>query len=149
MSVVEIFADGKIAGAELPKIIDTPSCSISLRVCSTVFGGLKRIIQTDQIDLTPIDTALFIDHLEISKFRPADGAPGRSWTAIGHRLADLDLGVGDAGGICFWAATGVAMMEAMQRDSKTSAEWLLSFISTSQLAGEILASPTLVEFLKQ
>src|SRR5262249_60714090 len=78
------------------KIARTCSCSTSLRVCSTVFGGLKPIIQREQPDLAPVHAAPRIDHREIGELGPADSAGGGDAAAVRHGLAELDFCVGDA-----------------------------------------------------
>jgi hypothetical protein len=55
------------------------------------------VVQTDEIDLASIDSALIVDHLEIGCFGATNSAEGGSRPAVGYGLADLDFGVGDAG----------------------------------------------------
>ena len=67
-----------------------------------LFDGLRRavaVVETEEIELAAVDAALFVDHLETRGFRPANETIGGRWTAVGHGLAKLDLGIGDAGRI--------------------------------------------------
>jgi hypothetical protein len=54
------------------------------------------VVDADEGDLTAVDAALIVDHLEIGDFGAANHAIGRSRPAIWHGLADLDFRVGDA-----------------------------------------------------
>ena len=66
------------------------------------FDGLRRaiaVVAADEVDLAAVDAALLIDHVEVGGLRLADGAVGRSRAAIGHSVAELDLGVAGAGSV--------------------------------------------------
>src|SRR6185436_7580940 len=54
-----------------------------------------------------VDSALIVDHLEISRFRTAYGAVGRSRAAVRIGAADLDLGVGNARTVFLLGVTGL------------------------------------------
>jgi hypothetical protein len=61
--------------------------------------GFRRgitVVQRNQIDLAPIDAAALVDHLEIADFPFAERAERGDRAAVGHGLADLDFGGGDA-----------------------------------------------------
>ena len=62
------------------------------------------VVEADEIDLAAVDAALIVDHLEIGGLRPADHAVGGGRSAVGDGLAELDLGVRDAGRILARAA---------------------------------------------
>src|SRR6185312_13253975 len=55
------------------------------------------VVIGDEIDLSAVDPTRRVDLVEIGLLGLADHAIGRSGTAIGHDVADLDLGVGGAG----------------------------------------------------
>src|SRR4030095_3102305 len=48
------------------------------------------IIEADQVDLPPTDSALLVEHPEVSGFSPPQRGPCRDGSAVGHRLSDLD-----------------------------------------------------------
>ena len=54
------------------------------------------VVERDQIDLAAVDAAALVDHLEIADLALAERAERRDRPAIGHGLADLDFGCGDA-----------------------------------------------------
>ena len=68
------------------------------------------VVERDQVDLTAVDAALRVDHPEIGCLTLAENAKGGDRPAIGHGLADLDFGGGDAGliGCCGSALQGEA-----------------------------------------
>ena len=79
--------------------------------------GLRRaiaVVATDEVDLAAVDAALVVDHGEVGGLRLADGAVGRSRAAIGHGVADLDLGVADAGTVL----AGGKSQSACEREAK-------------------------------
>src|SRR5690242_2422148 len=59
-------------------------------------GRRIAIVERDQVDLAPIDAAALVDHLEVPDLALAERAEGGYRAAIGHGLADLDLGRRDA-----------------------------------------------------
>jgi hypothetical protein len=60
-------------------------------------GRREGVVERDQIDLAPVDAALFlIQHAEIGDLRASLDTVDRQRTAIWHGLAELDLGVGGA-----------------------------------------------------
>src|SRR6185437_4224769 len=54
------------------------------------------VVIGDEVDLSPVDAALSVDLAEIGGFGLADHAVGGRGPAIGHDIAELDLGVGRA-----------------------------------------------------
>ena len=54
------------------------------------------VVERDQIDLAAVDAAALVDHLEIADLALAERTERRDRPAIGHGLADLDFGCGDA-----------------------------------------------------
>ena len=73
---------------------------VALHQLARLLDGLRRaegVVIADEIDLAAVDAALGVDLLEIGRLRLADGAIGRRRTAIGHDIADLDLGIAGAG----------------------------------------------------
>ena len=68
------------------------------------FHGLRRrerVVERQQIELAAVDAALLVDLFEIGREHPAGDAERRRRPAIGHGVADLDLGVADAGTVGF------------------------------------------------
>ena len=66
---------------------------------SRLLHRLRRrvaVVERDQIDLAAVDAAALVDHLEIADLALAERAERRHRPAIGHGLADLDFGCGDA-----------------------------------------------------
>src|SRR5271165_3397628 len=61
------------------------------------FGRTQAVVEADQIEFSAVDAAHLVGHLAISDFRPPVHAISRGWSAIRHSLADLDLGIRDAG----------------------------------------------------
>ena len=60
-------------------------------------GRAIAVVDADERELAAVHPALFVDHLEIGGFGAANHAIGRERPAVGHRLADLDFRIGDAG----------------------------------------------------
>ena len=54
------------------------------------------VVERDQIDLAAVDAAALVEHLEIADLALAERAERRHRPAVGHGLADLDFGRGDA-----------------------------------------------------
>src|SRR5215469_812149 len=64
-----------------------------------LFDGLWRavaVVAADEVDLASFDTALFVNHCEVGGLRLANDSVRRGRTAVGHRVADLYLGVARA-----------------------------------------------------
>ena len=61
------------------------------------FRRAVAVVIADEVDLAAVDAAFGVDLLEVGLFGLADHAIGGGRTAIGHDVADLDLGVGGAG----------------------------------------------------
>ena len=64
---------------------------------SVFFGGEKAVVPAEQRQLTPVHATFLIDHGEVSSIHTAHGAECRGGSAVGHDVADRNLGVGDAG----------------------------------------------------
>jgi hypothetical protein len=63
------------------------------------FRRAVTVVEADQIDLAAVHAPLLVDHLEVGSLGAADHAKGRGGAAVGHGLADLDLGIGNARGV--------------------------------------------------
>jgi hypothetical protein len=61
------------------------------------FWRAVGIVIADEVDLAAVDAALGVDLVEVGLFGLADHAIGGSGSAIGHDVADLDLGIGGPG----------------------------------------------------
>ena len=73
---------------------------VALDQLAHLFDGLRRtvgVVVGDELDLAPVDAAVFVDHLEIGFFGLADDAIGGGGAAVGHDVTDLDLGIGRTG----------------------------------------------------
>src|SRR5258708_3248305 len=62
-----------------------------------VLGRAITVVIGEKVDFGAVDAALGVDLLEIGLFGFADHAVGGGGAAIGHDVADLDLGVGRTG----------------------------------------------------
>jgi hypothetical protein len=60
-------------------------------------GRAVAIIKADEVELAAVDPAPLVDHLETRGLGSGDRDVARSGSAVGKGLADLDLGVRDAG----------------------------------------------------
>src|SRR6202040_2378785 len=60
-------------------------------------GRAVAVVERDELDLAAVDPAGVVDHAEICRLGAPDRGERRGRTAIGYRLADLDLCVGNAG----------------------------------------------------
>ena len=72
---------------------------VALDQLADLLDRLRRrigIVVGDEVDLAAVDAALIVDHPEVGGIGLADDRVNRGRAAIGHRVADLDLGVGDA-----------------------------------------------------
>ena len=73
---------------------------VAFHQLARLFDRLRRtvaVVVTDEIDLAAVDAAGIVDLLEVGGFGLADHPIGGSRTAVGHDVADLDLGVGGTG----------------------------------------------------
>ncbi|MHC2391758.1 hypothetical protein ACVIHB_006574 [Bradyrhizobium liaoningense] len=61
------------------------------------FGRRVGVVIGDEIDLAAVDAAFGVDLAEVGLLGLADHAVGGGGSAVGHDVADLDLGVGCAG----------------------------------------------------
>src|SRR5476649_677926 len=96
-AIVEILPDGQICHA--PKRPENEGDLLLLDQAPGLLDGLGRtvtIVKADQVEAAAIHAARFVDHLEVSRFRPADDAVGRRRATVGHALANLDFTDGDA-----------------------------------------------------
>jgi hypothetical protein len=71
-------------------------------------GWTVAIVVGNEVDLAAVDAALGVDLPEVSLLGLADHAVGGRRSAIGHDIADLDLGVGGAGIVFFLRERDVA-----------------------------------------
>ena len=95
--LIEVFLDPDIArGAERREHQED---FIALDELADLLDRLRRrvrIVVGDEIDLAAVDATLIVDHPEEGGVGFSDDRVNRGRTAIGHRVADLDLGIGDA-----------------------------------------------------
>ena len=73
---------------------------VALDQLARLLHRLRRavgVVIGNEVDLAAVDAAIVVDHPHIGAHRLADDAVGRCRPAIRHDVADLDLGVGDAG----------------------------------------------------
>ncbi len=61
-------------------------------------GRAVAVVEGDEIDLTAVDPAGVVDHAVEGRLGVPDRREGRGRAAIGDRLADFDLSVGNPGG---------------------------------------------------
>ena len=61
-------------------------------------GGLVGVVADEQLQFTPVDAALFVDHLEVGRGPPGHRAPQRRRTGLRAPLAHGDGVLGDANG---------------------------------------------------
>ena len=101
---LQIFGDrGVMGGADRG---EDQRDLVALHQPARLLHRLRRrvaVVERDQVDLAAIDAAALVDHLEIADLALAERAERRHRPAIGHGLADLDFGCGDAahfGGGC-------------------------------------------------
>jgi hypothetical protein len=62
-------------------------------------GRAVAVVNADEVKFAAVDSALLVDHLEIGGLGPGNDAIARSGSAVRKGLANLDLGVRDAGRI--------------------------------------------------
>ena len=79
------------------------------------------VVQRKQADLASVDAALLIEHLEIGRLGPADGAERGERAAVRHGLSDLDLGVGHAGAVSLLGVRGSAREQACEHKQRSDA----------------------------
>ena len=98
--VVEILPDRQVRrGAER---VEEESDFLVFDQAAHLLDRLRRavsVIETDKIDLAAVHAALLVDHFEIGRGRLADDPVSGGWSAVGHRLPDLDFRIGDSGRI--------------------------------------------------
>jgi hypothetical protein len=101
---IHVLLDGGIGrGAERA---EDQQHGIALDQLARLLHRLRRtvaVIVGDEVDLAAVDAAIVVDHAEIGTHRLADDAVGRRRPTIGHDVANLDLGIGYAGVVFFWA----------------------------------------------
>jgi hypothetical protein len=112
-------------------MMETPSFSISLRVCSTVFGGLKASSKLMRLILRPLIPPCSLIILKYASSAlptvpQAEAGPlyGIVWPIL------ISVAV-TPGALLFCAAAGEIVMATPQRDSKSIAKRSVVFISTS------------------
>src|SRR5690349_21036284 len=64
-------------------------------------GRVEAVVETDQPDLAPIDATFRVDLVEVGGLRSGNTRVTRERSAVGHGLADSDLGVRDPGTVIF------------------------------------------------
>ena len=112
---VHVFHDRRI-GRRAERLEDQQDL-VALHQLARLLDRLRRavgVVIGDEIDLAAVDAALGVDHVEIGFFGLADHAIGRRRAAIGHDVADLDLGVAGAG-IVFLLRAGRGRDHARRR----------------------------------
>ena len=95
---VDVFLDRGVGGGA--ERAEQQQNLVALDQLARLLDGLRRrigVVIGDEIDLAAIDAALVVDLLEHRAHRLADHTIGRRRAAIGHDVADLDLGVAGAG----------------------------------------------------
>src|ERR1700682_2702573 len=95
---VQIFLNGRVRRRS--KGTEHEQNLVAFDQLARLLNGLRRavaVVIADKVDLAAVHAALFVDHLEVGFFDLADHAVGGSRTAIGHDIAELDLGIGRAG----------------------------------------------------
>src|SRR6185295_16743433 len=97
---VQIFCYGKIGwGTHRP---NDRKNTIALHQLSRLLNRLRRcesVIERYKRHLTAIDAAGRVDLSQIGRFHSAETAQRRDRPTVWHSLADLDFGVGYAGGV--------------------------------------------------
>src|ERR1700722_11085200 len=111
------MVQGKCAGSlNVAAPVATNNCGtlLSFRYCRiATFVGVPRVWNRNatcscSMRRRTCSTVLLVDHLEVGRFRPPDHAIGRERSAVGHGLADLDLGIGNT-----WRIAGPRGPEAL------------------------------------
>jgi len=98
---IEISANGQIGRGS--KSVEQEQDLILFNQLANDFDCLRRavaVIAADEVDLPTVDTSLVVDHREVGRLRFTYDSVGGSRPAIGHRVADLDLGVITPGPYC-------------------------------------------------
>jgi hypothetical protein len=97
MLALQIFGDrGVMRGADRG---EDQRDLVALHQPPRLLHGFRRrvaVVQRNQIDLAAVDAAALVDHLEIADLALAQRAERGYRAAVGHGLADLDFGCGDA-----------------------------------------------------
>ena len=95
---VQVFLDRRVRWRA--ERIENEQNLVALDQLAGLLDGLRRavgIVIADEIDLAAVDAALGVDLLEVGFLGLADHTVGGSGSAVGHDVADLDLGIGGAG----------------------------------------------------
>ena len=104
---VHVFLDRRVGrGAERR---EDQEHLVALDQLARLLHRLRRavgVVIGDEVDLAAVDAAIVVDHAEIGAHRLADDAVGRGRPAVRHDVADLDLGVGDAGVVFLLRGSG-------------------------------------------
>src|SRR5207302_1130721 len=98
--LVQVFLDCGVGGGA--ERIENKQHAVLLDQLARLLHRLWRavaVVVRDEVDLAPIDAALLVQHLEEGGLRLTNGPIGGSGTAIRHDVANLDLGVGNAGAV--------------------------------------------------
>jgi len=94
---VHVFLD-RVVGRRAQALKDQEYL-VAFHELACLLDGLGRaegVVIGDKVDLAAVDAALVVDHPEKGGLGAADLGVGRQRTAVGHDVADLDLGVGRA-----------------------------------------------------
>ena len=95
--VVQVLSDRAVGGRT--ERLEERQHPVLFDQLTNLFEGLRRaiaVVAADEVNFTPVNAAVLIDHGEIGGFRLADSAVARRRAAIGVGIAELDLGVADA-----------------------------------------------------
>ena len=97
LSLVEI---GRVA--RLPGVPNEPNISSTFssrpdRASAQSPSRIGAVVEGDEFDLSSVDAAALVDHVEIGGLRPADGGKRSQRPGIGHDVADADFIVRPAG----------------------------------------------------
>ena len=95
---VHVLLDRRIGGGAERR--EDQKHLVALDQLARLLDRLRRavgVVVGNEVDLAAVDAAIVVDHPHIGAHRLADDAIGRRRPRIRHDVADLDLGVGDAG----------------------------------------------------
>ncbi|MGX0994111.1 hypothetical protein AB7M38_001403 [Bradyrhizobium diazoefficiens] len=95
---VHIFHDRGVRGCA--ERLEDQQNLVALDQLARLLDRLRRrigVVIADEVDLAAVDAALVVDHPEERGLSLSDHAIGRGRPAIGHDVADLDVGVAGAG----------------------------------------------------
>ena len=82
-------------------------------------GWIHGIVQTNQVDLAAIDSALEIERFEERLMSFPARPICRSGSAVRHGLPDLDFGVSDTGAVTLGLCSGQLLAKTKAEDTKS------------------------------